>query len=348
MHSLLKILTLCCLLCVVTAEATPIRSTISAKEISLTTKGEKPFPRSYCIVRIPSDDYDFRLNFAGKNIKVDWGDGTKGTYVSTPAQHTFAAGEYDIEIDSKCTRFESPVDNGRKTIIEVGFGPNVTSIADAGYQNATSLVTIACAPSVATAVNHTFAGCMSLDWVCDFPILNTGQRESFLPTPSRQFSHIGRFSSQQSGWPIYGQIIGACSQDLCDMMPSITDTYFPGIVTVVNYHIRRVSLPSITFISRDAFYILPNLYAVYSPKCQQINSCLTRRSSSMNNNPLGVTHLRLGHLNTNYTPSYSRTLCWGGNEKYLGVFMVDMTRTELADWLSTLSVANFISQSAFT
>ena len=28
--------------------------------------------------------------------------------------------------------------------------------------------------------------------------------------------------------------------------------------------------------------------------------------------------------------------------------MVDMTRAELADWLSTLSVANFISQSAFT
>ena len=307
-------------------------------------KREPSLPRSYMRVTIPSDGFEFRLNFAGSGTVVDWGDDSVDMPSKSPAVHTYTAGSYDIEISDLCTRFECPVGYGRTEITEVGFGTNVTSIADGGYRNATSLVKIACAPSVSSAVNNTFNGCTALDWICDFSVLSLPSgRVDFLPVLNHQITHVGRFAVQQV--PIfYDAVMSASPYDMMDLLPALTSTK-PNDNAAINYHIRRVSLPEATVIARDSFLKLPNLYGVYSPSCTKISACITRSSSSMNNNPLGVTHMRLGHLASN--PDIGRVLCWNGSENYLGVFMVDMTRAELSDWLSNLSVANFISQNAF-
>lgn len=322
---------------------------IGARNAILAGGAALTLPRSYMLVSIPSDNYDFQITFAGQNVKIKWGDGSSGTYSSSPATHSFAAGDYDIEIGDTCTRFECPESYGRTAITEVGFGSNVTFIADHGYMNATSLVKIACAPSVSEAVNNTFKGCSALDWICDFPLINMSSiRFDFLPALSRQFSHVGCFSSQQAPWSIYSVVMGQSPVDHMNLMPAITETA-AGNYNLLNYYIRRVSFPLAELVAIDGMYGLPNLYGVYCPNCSKINSCITRNSSQMNNNPLGVTHIRLGHLSASYTPALTdRGLCWEGSENYLGVFMVDMTRTELSTWLSTFAVPNFISQSAFS
>lgn len=309
-------------------------------------------PRSYMKVIIPTDAYDFRLNYAGSGTVIDWGDGATTTPTSSPAQHTYTAGEYTIEISDACTSFECPASYGRTTITEVGFGNRVTSLADGAYNGATSLIKIACAPSVAYAVNNAFNNCTNLDWVCDFPLLNLAEnRFAFLPRPSRQISYMGTFASQKypcgtSGYSFYICVLTGDPNDMVAQLPSLLYTG-SGSTILQNLKVRRIWLPSVKTINIDAFYNLPNLYGVYAPNTTQISSSITRSSSQATNNPLGVTHLRLGHLVDGYTPELNRTLCWGGSENYLGVFMVDMTRAELADWLANLSVANFISQNAF-
>ena len=324
---------------------------IAARNAILADGAALTLPRSYMLVSIPSDNYDFRITFAGQNVKIKWGDGSSGTYSSSPATHSFAAGDYDIEIGDTCTRFECPESYGRTAITEVGFGQNVTYIDDGGYQNATSLVKIACAPSVSDAVNRAFKGCSALDWICDFPVLNLHPiRFDFLPFLNRQFSHIGYFSSQQAPGPFATPVMWGAKVDYMDLLPALTSiTQGVGNFSRNNYYFRRIYFPLVEIIENDSFYGYPNLYGVYCPKCSAINACLTRSSSRMNNNPLGVTHIRLGHLSASYTPGFTnRGLCWGGSENYLGVFMVDMTRAELSTWLSTFAVPNFISQSAFT
>ena len=157
---------------------------------------------------LESDNPSLSIPFSertGREITIDWGDGTSGIYTTSPATHTYAAGgRYVVRADANDyfrpyqltsltavslikadlgTRFamNDPVFNSYYSLEEVSIPQNVTYIDSAAFQYCCSLRGVTLPSPFGEVSNSAFNVCPSLQCV-SLP-KNTGTIVSLLKLP---------------------------------------------------------------------------------------------------------------------------------------------------------------------